>query len=117
MMTLWDAVAGSEQHDFMRADLARVNRSHTPWLVVGGHRPFYIDSTSKGKPDSDQTVADDLRSAFEDLFLQYSVDLTLHGHHHSYQRSCPVFESSCQDPLEGRMNHVHQLLLICKTFT
>ena len=85
----------------MRADLASVNRSRTPWLVVGGHRPFYIDSTSVGKPDSDQTVAEDLRTAFEDLFLQHAVDLTLHGHHHSYQRSCPVFEGSCQEDLEG----------------
>lgn len=94
-------LAGSEQHDFMHADLASVNRSRTPWLVVGGHRPFYIDSTSAEKVDSDQTVADDLRMAFEDLFLQYSVDLTLHGHHHSYQRSCPVFEGSCQEDLDG----------------
>ena len=24
------------------------------------------------------------------------VDLTLHGHHHSYQRSCPFYKGQCQ---------------------
>ncbi|KAK9865860.1 hypothetical protein WJX84_011864, partial [Apatococcus fuscideae] len=67
---------GSEQHEFIREDLAAVDRSITPWLVVGGHRPFYIDSTSTHAPDGDQPVADDLRSALEDLFLRFSVDLT-----------------------------------------
>ena len=95
--------AGSEEHEFIREDLAAVDRSITPWLVVGGHRPFYIDSTSTHAPDGDQPVADDLRSALEDLFLRFSVDLTWHGHHHSYQRTCPVFQSSCQEHLGGEL--------------
>jgi hypothetical protein len=32
------------------------------------------------------------------------VDLTLHGHHHSYQRTCPVLDNRCQD-LEQQQHH------------
>ena len=65
--------AGSEQHAFVLQDLKSVNRSLTPWLVVGGHRPFYIDSTNNMEPDGDQPVATALREAFEDAFYDYQV--------------------------------------------
>ena len=39
--------AGTEQYDFIVADLKAVNRSVTPWLIVGGHRPFYISSNNR----------------------------------------------------------------------
>ena len=64
---------GSQQHAFVLNDLASVNRSLTPWLVVGGHRPFYIDSTNNMEPDGDQPVARALREAFEEAFLKYQV--------------------------------------------
>lgn len=64
---------GSEQHAFVLRDLASVNRSLTPWLVVGGHRPFYIDSTNNMEPDGDQPVAIALREAFEEAFFKYQV--------------------------------------------
>ena len=65
--------SGSEQHAFVLRDLASVNRSLTPWLVVGGHRPFYIDSTNNMEPDGDQPVATALREAFEEAFFKYQV--------------------------------------------
>ena len=65
--------AGSEQHAFMLNDLASVNRTLTPWLVVGGHRPFYIDSTNNMEPDGDQPVARALREALEDAFYEFQV--------------------------------------------
>ena len=65
--------AGSEQHAFVMQDLKGVNRSLTPWLVVGGHRPFYIDYTNNMEPDGDQPVATALREAFEDAFYDYQV--------------------------------------------
>lgn len=88
---------GSPQHDFISADLAAVDRTLTPWVIVGGHRPFYIDSTNTVVPDGDQPVAADLRDALEDLYLQYHVDVTLQGHHHSYQRTCPAYRGECVD--------------------
>ncbi|KAK9842036.1 hypothetical protein WJX81_005390 [Elliptochloris bilobata] len=32
---------GTPQWQFIQSDLASVDRSVTPWIVVGGHRPFY----------------------------------------------------------------------------
>ena len=46
----------------------------TPWVVVGGHRPIYIDSTFYGlMPDGDQYVAKKLRDSLEDLLYRYQV--------------------------------------------
>mmetsp|Transcript_1844 Transcript_1844/g.5402 ORF Transcript_1844/g.5402 Transcript_1844/m.5402 type:complete len:625 (-) Transcript_1844:225-2099(-) len=87
---------GSPQYRWIQEDLSAVNRSRTPWLIVGGHRPFYIDSTNSNPSDGDQTVASDLREALEEAFVQHKVDMTWHGHHHSYQRTCPVINSKCQ---------------------
>jgi acid phosphatase type 7 len=87
---------GSPQHAWMRAALAAVDRRRTPWLVVAGHRPVYVDSTNRDEPDGDQVIADELKVAFEKLWREYAVDLTLHGHHHSYQRTCPVYKGKCK---------------------
>ena len=58
---------------FVAADLASVDRSRTPWLVVGGHRPMYVDSTYVGGPDGDLPVAADLVAAFEELFFVHQA--------------------------------------------
>jgi hypothetical protein len=34
---------GSAQWQWLQADLAAVDRRITPWLLVMGHRPMYID--------------------------------------------------------------------------
>jgi hypothetical protein len=65
--------AGSEQHAWLLADLASVDRSVTPWLVVGGHRPVYICSTNTMPGQGDQPVAQDLRDAFEEAFVEHKV--------------------------------------------
>lgn len=82
-------------HRFIEEDLKSVNRSKTPWLIVGGHRPIYIDSVYAHWPDGDLEVAFALKQALEPLFYKYKVDLTWHGHHHSYQRTCPVYREQC----------------------
>ena len=35
---------GSAQYEWLAATLREVDRSVTPWLVVMGHRPGYVDS-------------------------------------------------------------------------
>lgn len=47
---------GSSQYKFLAADLAAVNRSVTPWVVVAGHRPLYwimLQGSSPGPDTSD----------------------------------------------------------------
>ena len=40
------SLQGSAQWEFMAKDLAAVDRSVTPWLVVGHHRPYYAPTVS-----------------------------------------------------------------------
>lgn len=60
---------------FISTDLAAVNRTVTPWVVVNGHRPIYTTSTSGGSITSVIQVADDLRDSLEELFYKYQVSL------------------------------------------
>eukprot|EP00730_Choanoeca_flexa_P014543 TRINITY_DN6397_c0_g1_i1.p1 TRINITY_DN6397_c0_g1~~TRINITY_DN6397_c0_g1_i1.p1 ORF type:complete len:368 (+),score=72.75 TRINITY_DN6397_c0_g1_i1:338-1441(+) len=91
-----DFAKGSEQWNFVHDDLEKLNRTATPWVIFGGHRPFYIDSDNYDKPSGDQPVAIAQRAAFEDLLYDHQVDLVWGAHHHSYQRSCKVYKSKCQ---------------------
>lgn len=92
----------STEHDFRKSspqwlDLVQffeaVNRSRTPWIIFSGHRPMYVDSTSEVGEASDQEGAKLLREHVEPLLFKYKVDLALWGHHHSYQRTSPVYNS------------------------
>ena len=83
--------AGSPQHAWIAADLAGVNRTATPWVVVVGHRPPYLASAYPGGGNaSDAAVARDLAAHLEPLWLAAGVDVTFAGHHHSYQRTCAM---------------------------
>ena len=62
-----------------------------------------MDSEYAKEPDGDTAVARDLQEAFEDAFLEAAVDLTWHGHHHSYQRTCPLYKGECREPNTGRL--------------
>ena len=80
--------ATNQQIEFLEADLASVDRTVTPWLIVGGHRPWY--STGGNGCDPCQT-------AFEPLLYKYGVDLAIFGHVHNSQRFVPV-NNSIADP-------------------
>jgi acid phosphatase type 7 len=73
------APSGS-QLAWLKADLAKVDRSKTPWIIAGGHRPWYGSGSH----------CTDCKAAFEPLLLQYGVDLVLHGHVHFYDRSAAI---------------------------
>jgi acid phosphatase type 7 len=87
---------GSAQHSWLAADLAAVDRSRTPWVVLTGHRPVYVSVVNATAPDGSTTVALELQKALEPLFEQFGVDLVLTGHHHSAQRTCPVLGQTCR---------------------
>ncbi|KAI3476364.1 hypothetical protein L1887_62016 [Cichorium endivia] len=77
------ATPSSAQMDFLKKDLAAVDRSKTPWVVAAGHRPWYMAA----KASSLCTVC---QTAFEQLFNDAGVDLVLSGHQHNMQRSGPL---------------------------
>lgn len=82
--------ATNQQLEFLEADLASVDRTVTPWVVVGGHRPWYSTGGSSNICSSCQT-------AFEPILYKYGVDLAIFGHVHNSQRFLPV-NNSIADP-------------------
>jgi hypothetical protein len=86
---------GSSQYQFIETDLKAVNRSKTPWIIITGHRPQYISSVNEHEPAGDQPVARLLRKNLEPLYRKYNVDLAFWGHHHSYQKTCSLYQEQC----------------------
>ncbi|PYH41094.1 purple acid phosphatase family protein [Aspergillus saccharolyticus JOP 1030-1] len=76
-----------QQLAFLAADLASVDRTVTPWVIVAGHRPWY----STGGSDD---LCAPCQAAFEDLLYQYGVDLGVFGHVHNAQRLQPVYNDT-----------------------
>jgi hypothetical protein len=89
-----DWTRGSPQYKWLEADLAAVDRSVTPWVVVTAHRMMY-------STQSDASTGPALmRAQLEDLVIQHKVNLFLCGHQHSYERFCPVAQGKCVE--DGR---------------
>jgi hypothetical protein len=116
---------GSPQYAFVAADLAAAaaardaavldadgagGASAPRWIVFNGHRPFYIDSPYNSGPSGDGPVAAELDAVFGPLWRAHGVDLTLTGHHHSYQRSQALSygmaQTACADGAEAGTRHV-----------
>ncbi|KAH8059120.1 acid phosphatase [Aureococcus anophagefferens] len=73
--------------DVCHADLKSVNRSATPWVVVGGHRPLHsVKDLDADEPAGTQAS---LVAALSGLFATYDVDLYVSGHEHAYERNGP----------------------------
>ncbi|KAI0390297.1 Metallo-dependent phosphatase [Xylariaceae sp. FL0594] len=75
----------TQQLDFLAADLASVDRDVTPWVIVGGHRPWYTTGAGGG--------CGPCQDAFEPLLYKYGVDLAIFGHVHNSQRIRPVYDN------------------------
>ncbi|GLE02468.1 hypothetical protein PINS_up011306 [Pythium insidiosum] len=93
---------GSEQFQWLERDLAAVNRTATPWIVVTTHRMMY---STKIDLDDDRRVGMHLREEMEQLLMKHRVNLVLSGHQHSYERSCAVYQGKCAS--DGRSAPVH----------
>lgn len=74
-----------EQYKWLEQDLAKVDRSVTPWLIATWHAPWY--STYKAH----YREVECMRVAMEDLLYSYGVDLVFNGHVHAYERSNRVY--------------------------
>lgn len=94
MDTEADYNEGTAQYAAIEAMLHAVDRSVTPWLIVAGHRPMYL-SSKYPEPSADPTNPHTLL-VLEPMFIANRVDLFLAGHHHSYQRTCPIAAGKCQ---------------------
>ncbi|PRQ25931.1 putative phosphodiesterase I [Rosa chinensis] len=84
-----DWTKNSEQYQWMKKDMASVDRSKTPWLIFMGHRPMY--TSAPGFLSVDEKFIDKV----EPLLLASIVDLALFGHVHNYERTCSIYKSQC----------------------
>jgi hypothetical protein len=82
-----DYGADSEQLEWLKQDLASVDRGRTPWLIVGMHAPWYNSN------EAHSGEMDDMRDVMEDLLFQYGTDLVFAGHVHAYERSLNTYHS------------------------
>jgi acid phosphatase type 7 len=93
------------QWEWLRARLALVNRSRTPWVVVIGHRAMYCTKTDDGECNSEaQTLRYGQLEQYwglEALLVEAGADFYFAGHTHHYEMTWPVREG-----LETQTNYV-----------
>lgn len=83
--------AGSPQREWLARDLAAVDRSRTPWLIVMMHAPWY-SSNAKHWEESELSRLD-----LEPLLVGAGVDLVISGHVHAYERTLPMAKYALSD--------------------
>jgi acid phosphatase len=71
-----------EQYQWLKKDLASIDRKKTPWIFAMSHRPMYSSETASYQKN--------LRAAFEGLLLEHGVDAYFSGHIHWYERLFPL---------------------------
>jgi len=77
---------GSLQYEWLLRDMAQVNRTRTPWLIVTLHVPFYHSNSAH----VDEAAG--MRASMEGLLYAAGVDVVLAGHVHAFERTHPMHE-------------------------
>ncbi|XP_077235805.1 purple acid phosphatases superfamily protein [Tasmannia lanceolata] len=83
-----DFDAASAQYKWLEADLNKVDRGKTPWLIALLHAPWYNSNTAH------QGEGESMRVAMEALLYKARVDLVFAGHVHAYERFVRVYNGS-----------------------
>lgn len=78
-----ESVIGGSQAQWLRRDLAAVDRNATPWVFAVHHQPFYTCFSNHAPKAS-------LRTAWQPIFDEFEVDIVFTGHNHVYERSRPI---------------------------
>ncbi|GMY25179.1 purple acid phosphatase 22-like [Fagus crenata] len=77
----------SSQYKWLVADLAKIDRKKTPWVVVLLHAPWYNTNTAH------QGEGDSMRKAMEELLYNARVDVVFAGHVHAYERFTRIYNN------------------------
>lgn len=93
LSTEHDLTPGSPQAVWLAGVLGGLNRSVAPWVVVAMHRPMGLASAQAevaGRPEGHLAAARAFRRDHLAALAAADVTLVVGGHHHSYQRVCPL---------------------------
>jgi len=98
-----------EQHDWLANDLASVDRTLHPWVVIGLHQPFYCSPNDDGDPCHKPFPFNPPRdghlngtiAGMEALAYQHGVDLVFGAHEHAYERFYPAYQSQWDETRTG----------------
>lgn len=110
-----DYFIGSTQFKWIEHDLRNVDRTITPWIILIGHRPMYVNSVRRGVPGADEDVMEQLIENLETLLWDNRVNLALWGHAHTMQRQSAVFKknvvqkSSNMEWTDSHTNEIYQV--------
>ena len=100
--TFTDSFSASDpMFQWLRRELAAVDRASTPWLIVQMHASFYSTSLLHSYE------VECMRQAYEPLFREFGVDLVFSGHDHDYERSAPTYDYQV-DPECGTVREVEE---------
>lgn len=83
----------SAQYKWLEADLGKVDRTRTPWIVVLIHAPWY--NSNNAHQGEKESVG--MKASMEHLLYQARVDLVFAGHVHAYERFTHVYEGKAND--------------------
>lgn len=91
-----------------QADLKKVDRSRTPWLIVVLHAPWYNTNHAH------QHNGDAMKKALEQVLYEAHVDILVAGHVHAYERTVSMlaleFFLSCVTSIVNVGWHMHRCL-------
>ncbi|KAJ4978073.1 hypothetical protein NE237_008853 [Protea cynaroides] len=82
-----DFEVGTPQYSWLQADLAKVDRKRTPWLVALIHAPWYNSNTAHQR----EYESSGMKTAMEGLLYDARVDIVFAGHVHAYERFTRIF--------------------------
>ncbi|XP_006650263.1 purple acid phosphatase 18 [Oryza brachyantha] len=76
----------SDQYAWLKADLAKIDRKRTPWVIILLHAPWYNSNWAH------QGEGDSMMAAMEPLLYAAHVDIVIAGHVHAYERAKRVYK-------------------------
>ena len=88
-----DAPLALRRYAWLKADLAKVDRGKTPWLVAVLHAPWY----NSNHAHQHEHEEDDMRASMEAMLKDAHLDAMFAGHVHAYERVSRVFDGNKDD--------------------
>ncbi|XVE61503.1 hypothetical protein DITRI_Ditri06bG0045600 [Diplodiscus trichospermus] len=83
----------SDQFKWLQADLGKIDRGKTPWILAIIHAPWYNTNTAhQGEPESDL-----MKKSMEGLLYNARVDFVFAGHVHAYERFTRVYNGEADN--------------------